>query len=112
MSLSIASRSVGDSSVITCTGRIVEGDGAATLEASDARVLLRATTPPAVIIDPDSRARLAALTGEDPARQFSVVPWPEHFSTEEAGAAAHELLAGVNRAVAKRPPVIDTRRRS
>ena len=33
MSLSIASRSVGDISVLTCTGRIVEGDEAATLEA-------------------------------------------------------------------------------
>ena len=33
MSLSIASRSVGDISVVACTGRIVEGDEAATLEA-------------------------------------------------------------------------------
>ena len=32
MSLSIASRSVGDIIVLTCTGRIVEGDEATTLE--------------------------------------------------------------------------------
>ena len=32
MSLSIASRSVGDITVLTCTGRIVEGDEATTLE--------------------------------------------------------------------------------
>ena len=80
------------------------GYGVATAgNVSDARVLLRATTPAVLIIDPDSQARLAALTGEDPARRFSVVAWPEHFSTEDAGAAAHKLLAEVNLAVENAP---------
>jgi anti-sigma B factor antagonist len=67
---------------------------------SDARVLLRATAPRVLVIDPDSAARLAALTGE-PATRLAAVAWPQDFSTEEAGAAAHELLGGVNRAVAR-----------
>lgn len=64
---------------------------------SDARVLLRATTPRVLVIDPDHQALLAALIGEDPANRLTVVAWPKNFSTEEAGAAAHELLADVNR---------------
>ena len=77
------------------------GYGVATAgNASDARVLLRATTPRVLVIDPDSHARLAALTGGDPAGRLAVVAWPEGFSTEDAGAAAQELLAGVNRAAA------------
>jgi hypothetical protein len=74
---------------------------------SDARVLMRATTPPVLVVDPDSQARLAALTGEDPAARLAVIAWPPEFSTEDAGAAAQELLAGVNRAIAgaaKRAP--------
>jgi anti-anti-sigma factor len=80
------------------------GYGVATASnVSDARVLLRATTPRALVIEPDSHARLAALTGEDPAGRLAVVAWPEGFSTEEAGAAAHELLAELNQAVADAP---------
>jgi anti-anti-sigma factor len=67
---------------------------------SDARVLLRATAPLVLVIDAESQARLAALTGEEPARRSAVVGWPADFSTEDAGAAAHELLAAVNHAVA------------
>jgi len=64
---------------------------------SDARVLLRATTPAALVIDADSRARLAALTGEDPGARLTVIPWPADFSTEDPGDAAHHLLAEVTR---------------
>src|SRR6187401_3445143 len=39
MSLSIASRSLGDISILACTGRIVEGDEAATLEAAVTKLL-------------------------------------------------------------------------
>ena len=70
---------------------------------SDARVLLRATAAPVLVIDSDGQARLAALTGEDPARRAAVVGWPADFSTDDAGAAARELLAAVNRAVADAP---------
>ena len=66
---------------------------------SDARVLLRATRPRVLLIDSDSRARLAALTGEDPATQLAVVGWPADFSTEDPGDAAHQLLSEVNRAL-------------
>ena len=77
------------------------GYGAATASnVSDARVLMRATTPPVMVISPDAQARLAALTGEAPASRLAVVAWPPDFSTEDAGAAAHQLLAEVNRAVA------------
>ena len=78
------------------------GYGVATAgNVSDARVLLRATTPRVLVIDRDSQARLAALTGEDAANRLAVVAWPNDFSTEEAGAAAHELLGAVNRAAAR-----------
>ena len=70
---------------------------------SDARVLLRATIPRVLIIDSDSRARLAALTGEDSATQLAVVGWPADFSIEDPGDAAHQLLAEVNRALADAP---------
>ena len=70
---------------------------------SDARVLLRATMPRVLLIDSDSRARLAALTGEDPATQLAVVGWPADFSTEDPGDAAHQMLAEVNRALADAP---------
>jgi hypothetical protein len=43
------------------------------------------------------------LTGADLAARVAVVAWPDGFSTEDAGAAAHELLAGVNLAVADAP---------
>ena len=77
------------------------GFGVATASnVSDARVLLRATAAPVLVIDSDGQAWLAALTGEDPARRSAVVAWPAEFSTEDAGAAAHQLLAEVNRAVA------------
>lgn len=80
------------------------GFGVATASnVSDARMLLRATAPRVLVIDSDSHARLAALTGEDPGGRLAVVAWPEGFSTEDAGAAAHELLAGVNLAVADAP---------
>ena len=80
------------------------GYGVATASnVSDARLLMRATTPLVLVIAPDSRARLAALTGEEPASRLAVVAWPPDFSTEDAGAAAHELLAEVKRAVADAP---------
>jgi anti-anti-sigma factor len=80
------------------------GYGVATASnVSDARVLLRATTPRALVIDHDSQERLTALIGADPAGRLAVVAWPEGFSTEEAGAAAHELLAELNRAVENAP---------
>jgi anti-sigma B factor antagonist len=66
---------------------------------SDARVLLRATMPRVLVIDSDSRARLAALTGEDPSTRLAVVGWPADFSTEDPGDAAHQLLSEVNRAL-------------
>jgi hypothetical protein len=43
------------------------------------------------------------LTGEDPGGRVAVVAWPERVSTADAGAAAHELLAGVKLAVADAP---------
>jgi anti-sigma B factor antagonist len=66
---------------------------------SDARVLLRATRPRVLVIDADSRARLAALTGEDASTHLAVVGWPADFSTEDPGDAAHQLLSEVSRAL-------------
>ena len=80
------------------------GYGVATASnVSDARVLMRATMPRVLLIDSDSRARLAALTGKDPATQLAVVGWPVDFSTEDPGDAAHQLLAEVNQALADAP---------
>ena len=70
---------------------------------SDARVLLRATSPRVLVIDSDSRARLAALTGEDPSAHLAVVGWLADFSTEDPGDAAHQLLSEVNRAITHDP---------
>jgi anti-sigma B factor antagonist len=70
---------------------------------SDARVLLRATIPRVLVIDSDSRARLAALTGEDPSAHLAVVGWLADFSTEDPGDAAHQLLSEVNRALTHGP---------
>ena len=64
---------------------------------SDARVLLRATTPAALVIDADSQAGLEALSGEDLAAQCAVIHWPAAFSTEDPGDAARQLLDDVNR---------------
>jgi hypothetical protein len=70
---------------------------------SDARVLLRATRPRVLVIDSDSRARLAALTGEDPSTHLAVVGWLADFSTEDPGDAARQLLSEVNRALIHGP---------
>ena len=80
------------------------GFGVATANnVSDARVLLRATTPLIMVIDSDGQARLTTLIGEDPATQLALVPWPADFSTQNPGEAAHQLLAGVKRALADVP---------
>jgi anti-sigma B factor antagonist len=73
---------------------------ATTSNVSDGRVLLRATTAPVLVIDSDSRARIAALAGEDPGLRCAVISWPANISTEDPGDAARELLDGVNRALA------------
>ena len=73
---------------------------ATTNNVSDARVLLRATTPLVMVIDSEWRARLTNLIGEDPATQLALVPWPAEFSTQNPGDAAHQLLAKVKRALA------------
>jgi anti-anti-sigma factor len=74
------------------------GYGVATASnVSDARVLLRATTPRVMVIDSDWQARLATLIGEDPATQLALVPWPADFSTQNPGDAAQQLLAEVKR---------------
>ena len=68
---------------------------------SDARVLLRATKPPTLIIDADLQARLAALIQKDVASELTVIGWPSGFSTDDPGDAARELLSAVNRAFAE-----------
>jgi anti-sigma B factor antagonist len=62
---------------------------------SDARVLMRATTPSVVVIPSEWQANFAALTGSGGGDQLRIVLWPPHFSTEDAGDAAQQLLAGV-----------------
>lgn len=80
------------------------GYGTATASnVSDARVLMRATITRVLVIDPDSRARFAALSGEDPATRLAVVDWPTDFSKEEPGDAARHLLTDVTRAFADAP---------
>ena len=80
------------------------GYGAVTASnVSDARVLMRATIPRVLVVDPDSRIRFAALIGEDPATQLAVVELPSDLSTEDPGDAARQLLAEVSRALAVAP---------
>ena len=67
---------------------------------SDARVLTRATRPSVVVIPSEWQSNFAALTGGDTEPQTSVVLWPPHFSTEDAGDAAKQLLAGVAQGLA------------
>ena len=71
---------------------------------SDARVLLRATTPSILVIDSDWQARLATLIGADPPTQLALVPWPADFSTQNPGDVAHQLLGEVKRVMADAPP--------
>jgi len=67
---------------------------------SDAAILTRATTPSVVVIPSEWQSGFAALTGSASASQMSVVLWPPHFSTEDAGDAAQQLLAGVAQGLA------------
>jgi anti-sigma B factor antagonist len=67
---------------------------------SDARVLLHATRPPALVIGPEWQQKLAALDDSDRVSGVSVVPWPAEFSSEDPGEAAQQLLHQVGRVLA------------
>jgi len=67
---------------------------------SDARVLVVATMPSVIVIPSEWQPSLAALTGSGLEPQVRVVLWPPHFSTEDAGDAAQQLLAGVAQGLA------------
>jgi hypothetical protein len=56
---------------------------------ADARVLLRATTPPGLVISSEWQSKLAALGGGDLVTLAAVVPWPAESSTEDPGEAAN-----------------------
>jgi len=62
---------------------------------ADARVLVRATAPSVVVIPSEWQSSIATLTGSGLEGQVRVVLWPAHFSTEDPGDAAQQLLAGV-----------------
>jgi anti-sigma B factor antagonist len=67
---------------------------------SDAGVLLRATRPKAVVLTPDFQLNDLAQSSDGRLNTTAVVQLSTHFSTEDAGDAAKELLADVARAIA------------
>jgi len=62
---------------------------------SDARVLMSATRPSVVVIPSEWQTNFATLAGGGSEDHLRIVFWPPPFSTEDAGDAAKQLLAGV-----------------
>jgi hypothetical protein len=68
--------------------------------AADARTLLHAMRPRVAVLGAEFRQRLASGTPDSALARATRVVWlPDGFSTEEAGEAAQQLLAGVRDAM-------------